>query len=617
MEDEKLHRDHERAPSPIEIEIELDDEGGQGRSMLGTGLFRTANGVMSEKLLREHEEALQAYLCIRLGDPRLAAAAYDDVGLFLESRTRKDLEAGPSLRALICRVARDVSSSQVDPDAFTDGDRDQVPWEPAPLGSIEGYGAALDHVRRSLRTIEAELLALRHTHGLELEELAYVFGEDRAMLERRFETAMAWVDLLVGEALPGRRLDSVQVVRDAFRIIPSSVVCFSERRRGPPPKLAPGVRVGERYEIVGCIGGGRFAWVYRANDVQVPGHQVALKMLHRPARTPITREGAMRELGLIASAFHPSLVQFKDHGWFLDRLWFVMPWYEGETLRARIERAPLRLDEAAPLFVQLARALSALHGAGIIHQDIKPENIFLAHLKGDRGAPTGEVLPVILDLGVAAPEGELALAGTPVYFSPEAAERLLSSAPELPLTPKADVFALALSLVHSLLGAPEDARKSAEELERFLTARAKGGEKAPRHVKLRLVRALLERALARDPSARPSAAELADGLAALARPRRRRAPLAGLGAAAALTLTATFAALALHPEGAASVARLHVPTAAPRAFTERARLELLERRLHRQEDRAERLERELEAHRERAASAGAGAPGAETASLAR
>src|SRR5690606_2592604 len=99
--------------------------------------------------------------------------------------------------------------------------------------------------------------------------------------------------------------------------------------------------------------------------------------------------------------FHPSIVQFKDHGWHESRLWFVMPWYEGESLQARIDRQPLSRTEARQIFEPLARALAAMHASGLRHQDVKPENIFLANIKR-HGEGVSDILPVLLDLGVAA-----------------------------------------------------------------------------------------------------------------------------------------------------------------------------------------------------------------------
>src|SRR5690606_26644794 len=153
-----------------------------------------------------------------------------------------------------------------------------------------------------------------------------------------------------------------------------------------------------------------------AKDTEVPGHVVALKLLHQPACSADARQAALRELHHIAAVFHPSVVQFKDHGWHEGRLWFVMPWYEGETLESRLQRGSLSRAEARRIFEPLARALAAMHAVGIRHQDIKPDNIFLARVDGD-----GSVLPVLIDLGVAAKEAEMVVAGTPTYFAPEVA----------------------------------------------------------------------------------------------------------------------------------------------------------------------------------------------------
>src|SRR5262249_44144636 len=113
----------------------------------------------------------------------------------------------------------------------------------------------------------------------------------------------------------------------------------------------------------------------------------------------------------------------------------------------------------------LARALAAMHAAGIRHQDVKPDNIFLARIRSSEGrsanhvsgsspepAPGSfeELLPVLLDLGVAAKEAETVVAGTPVYFAPEVAAQFTDVEPKPMLTGKADVFSLALSLRNAL-----------------------------------------------------------------------------------------------------------------------------------------------------------------------
>jgi len=216
--------------------------------------------------------------------------------------------------------------------------------------------------------------------------------------------------------------------------------------------------------------------VYRAKDTEVPGHVVALKLLHQAAHSKTAKQSALRELRLIASVFHPSIVQFKDHGWFEERLWFVMPWYDGETLESRLQREPLSRAEALKIFQPLARALAAMHVAGVRHQDVKPENIFLARIPG---FSEDEVTPVLLDLGVAATEAEMVVAGTPTYFAPEVAAQFASVECKPPVTPKADVFALALALRNAL--EPETQEDvAAGAVDTFIEHRAQETPRAPK-----------------------------------------------------------------------------------------------------------------------------------------
>ena len=128
-----------------------------------------------------------------------------------------------------------------------------------------------------------------------------------------------------------------------------------------------------------CSGEGMFGKVYVAERVDVPAHQVALKLVPREVYSGRNVE---RELVMLAAASHPNIVQLKDHGTTEGYVWLTMPVYEGETLGDRLERAPLSLEDAHEIFLPIARALDALHKAGLRHQDIKPENIFLATFAG-------------------------------------------------------------------------------------------------------------------------------------------------------------------------------------------------------------------------------------------
>ncbi len=144
------------------------------------------------------------------------------------------------------------------------------------------------------------------------------------------------------------------------------------------------------------LGEGMFGKVYVAQRLDVPEHRVALKIL---PRSLYAGRNVDRELVMLATVGHPHVVQLKDHGTTPEYVWLTMPVYQGETLAERIEKkGPLSLREAYEIFLPIARGIEALHAAGLRHQDVKPENIYLA-VFGQR------IHPVLLDLGVARGEG--------------------------------------------------------------------------------------------------------------------------------------------------------------------------------------------------------------------
>lgn len=281
--------------------------------------------------------------------------------------------------------------------------------------------------------------------------------------------------------------------------------------------LERGAIVGERYEVERWLGEGTFANVYRAQDLEVPEHAVCLKIHKAPAAGAEAVRQALRELQLIASVFHPSIVQLKDHGWHRGHLWFVMPLYRGETLAARLRRGPLTRRAARETFEPLAEALATMHRFGVRHQDIKPDNIFLAQLHPEAESP----LPVLLDLGLGVKDAELVLAGTPGYLAPEVAAQFAGVPDPAPIGPKADVFALALTLREALDPGPDDAPPA--ELAAFLEQRSSTAPPAPSRRDLRDLQAHFNRWLNVSPDARPTAEELRRELAVLTRRQELRA----------------------------------------------------------------------------------------------
>src|SRR5690606_23584282 len=128
------------------------------------------------------------------------------------------------------------------------------------------------------------------------------------------------------------------------------------------------------------------------------------------------------------------------------------------------------------------------HHAGVRHQDVKPENVFLAEQEGG-----GElVMPVLLDLGVAAKDAENVLAGTPSYLAPEVAARFARE-PDPPIsTAKSDVFSLALTLRNALAPEEEEAVVGGAA-DAFVRNRARRSVAPPRRADLRFMRGHFER----------------------------------------------------------------------------------------------------------------------------
>ena len=260
----------------------------------------------------------------------------------------------------------------------------------------------------------------------------------------------------------------------------------------------------ERFELLSLLGVGSFGAVYRASDQQISHHQVAIKLLHNPAASEADKESALRELTLIASVSHPSVVQFKDYGWHDGRLWFAMPWYRGHTLAERLEGLaepgvdpePMKRSEAQPIFERIARGLAALHEVGIYHHDIKPENVFLADIAGFTGG-----LPVLLDLGIAAKRGEKPKGLTLEYAAPETAMAALGETPPQPIGAAADVFSLALVLRNALDPATKPAMDADNPLA-ILQSRANQPIAPPSSRDLKYLKPYFTRWLSLDPTER-------------------------------------------------------------------------------------------------------------------
>ncbi len=298
-----------------------------------------------------------------------------------------------------------------------------------------------------------------------------------------------------------------------------------------------------RYRPEGGIGRGGMATVYRADDLR-HRRPVALKVLKPELAAVLGTERFLREITLTARLDHPHILPLLDSGEADGLLYYVMPLVEGESLRSRIIREKqLPLEDALRIAREVADALSHAHRHGIVHRDVKPENILLADGHA-RVADFGIARAVTAAGQEALTETGLAI-GTPAYMSPEQASG------ERDVDARTDIYSLGAVLYEMLAGHPPFtgatagavfARKALEPVPSLRVVR----ETVPAEIERAVTRAL-----ARVPADRfASAGEFAEKLAAGAgtaepvTPRARVRPRWRLGAvlAAAALVAALFLA---------------------------------------------------------------------------
>jgi len=263
----------------------------------------------------------------------------------------------------------------------------------------------------------------------------------------------------------------------------------------------------DRYTIERVLGSGGMATVYLAQDKKL-GRQVALKVLRPELAASIGADRFLREIEIAAKLNHPNIVGLHDCGEADGQLYYTMPYVAGESLRHRLNREnQLPLDDALRITREVADALGHAHAMGLVHRDVKPENILLE---------SGHA--VVTDFGIAravtAAGGEKLTetgiaVGTPTYMSPEQA----SGGPDIDA--RSDIYSLGCVLYEMLSGdAPYTgstphaiiAKKLSEPTPRVSVVR----ETVPAGVE-----AVLTRALAKTPADRfATAQQFAEALVA-------------------------------------------------------------------------------------------------------
>ena len=235
---------------------------------------------------------------------------------------------------------------------------------------------------------------------------------------------------------------------------PPSVRLTRESAAIEPPQrdstLDAGMLLNE-YRVLDVIGEGGMGVVYSAMH-PVIGKRAAIKIL----RSELCRDAGqierfIDEARVVNAIGHPNIVDVFAFGTMPDgRCYFVMEWLKGETLRARMDRGALSPLEACTVMKPLCRALEAAHDKGIIHRDIKPDNVFLVALRDE------QPLVKLLDFGIAKLHdvdhrvehtATGAMVGTPQYMAPEQARGLA-------IDHRVDTYALGGMLFEMLTGEP-------------------------------------------------------------------------------------------------------------------------------------------------------------------
>ena len=210
----------------------------------------------------------------------------------------------------------------------------------------------------------------------------------------------------------------------------------------------PGTVVGERYKLVRKIGEGGLASVWEAEHLTLAS-KIAVKFLHRTG--PMQSEASqrfLREARVAASVRHRNVVEIIDFGFADGEIpYMVMEFLHGRTLgELLLERHKLPFEEAAKVCAGTLRGLAAVHAAGLVHRDIKPDNIFLVD------DPEEGFYAKLVDFGLSRRAGrsdmtaEGTLMGTPQYMSPEQA------AGKTDLDARTDIYSVGVVLYEMIAG---------------------------------------------------------------------------------------------------------------------------------------------------------------------
>src|SRR5882724_5171266 len=211
-----------------------------------------------------------------------------------------------------------------------------------------------------------------------------------AALERELEQRAAFLEQSCGrDGVLRQEVESLLAGgKSAEAFLLSQAMNESVRRLSDEPSLVD--RTLDRYLVLSLLGSGGMGEVYRARDTKL-GREVAIKVLPASFSSSKDRLRFEREARAASALNHPNILTIYEIEQVGEHRFIAAEFVDGETLRQRLTKGRMKLDEVLDVAIQIASALSAAHAAGIVHRDIKPENVMLRR----------DALVKVLDFGLA------------------------------------------------------------------------------------------------------------------------------------------------------------------------------------------------------------------------